>query len=112
MPILDFKELSTSRASSSAGEDLEGLVRELGKRVGLNPDWAGRGADQGRDLFFMERRKGVLGSEDLRWLVSCKDFANSGRSVSEHDVGSVSDKVSQHNANVSCLSPQRQPAPG
>jgi hypothetical protein len=99
MPILDFKEISTSRASSSAGEDLEGLVRELGKRLGLDPNWAGRGADQGRDLFFIERRKGVLGSDDLRWLVSCKDFANSGRSVSEHDVGSVSDKVSQHNAN-------------
>ena len=49
MPILDFKELSRSRASSSTGEDLEGLVRELGKRLGLNPDWAGRGADQGRD---------------------------------------------------------------
>jgi hypothetical protein len=31
MPTLDFKELSTSRASSAAGEDLEGLVRELGK---------------------------------------------------------------------------------
>ena len=99
MPILDFKELSTSRASSPAGEDLEGLVRELGKRLGLSPDWAGRGSDQGRDLFFIERRKGVLGSEDLRWLVSCKDFANSGRSVSEHDVGSVSDKVRQHSAD-------------
>lgn len=50
-------------------------------------------------MYFTERRTGVLGSEDLRWLVSCKDFANSGRSVSEQDVGPVSDKVSQHNAN-------------
>ncbi|MBN9436948.1 restriction endonuclease [Bosea sp. (in: a-proteobacteria)] len=99
MPVLDFKELSSSRSGSPAGEDLEGLVRELGKRLGLNPEWAGRGADQGRDLFFVEHRRGPLGSRGMRWLVSCKDFANSGRSVSETDAGSVSDKVAQHRAD-------------
>ncbi|MGO7533510.1 restriction endonuclease [Rhizobium leguminosarum] len=99
MPILDFKELSASKSSSPAGEDLEGLVRELGKQLGLNPEWSGRGADQGRDLFFTESRKGAVGSQNLRWLVSCKDFAQSGRSVSETDVGSVSDKIAQHKAD-------------
>lgn len=99
MPILDFRELSRSTSNSPAGEDLEGLVRELGKLLGLNPDWSGRGADQGRDLFFTEIRKGALGSRKLRWLVSCKDLARSGRSVSETDVGSVSDKLAQHKAD-------------
>ncbi|RVQ51463.1 restriction endonuclease [Sinorhizobium meliloti] len=99
MPILDFRELSASKSSSPAGEDLEGLVRELGKLLGLNPEWSGRGADQGRDLFFTESRKGAIGSRSLRWLVSCKDFARSGRSVSEADVGSVSDKITQHKAD-------------
>jgi|GEM_PF-5000611 len=97
MPILDFRELSAS--NSPAGEDLEGLIRELGKLLGLNPEWSGRGADQGRDLFFTEIRKGALGSLNSRWLVSCKDFAKSGRSVSETDVGSVSDKIAQHKAD-------------
>lgn len=99
MPILDFKELSLSRSDSPPGEDLEGLVRELGKRLGLDPTWSGRGADQGRDLIFVEYRKGPLSSRSLRWLLSCKDFARSGRSVSEADVGSVSDKVAQHGAD-------------
>jgi len=99
MPILDFRELSTSKSKSPAGEDLEGLIRELGKLLGLNPEWSGRGADQGRDLFFTENRKGAVGSRNLRWLVSCKDFAQSGRSVSETDVGSVSDKIAQHKAD-------------
>ncbi|MCP2137857.1 hypothetical protein J2S28_004981 [Rhizobium sp. SLBN-94] len=99
MPILDFRELSTSKSNSPAGEDLEGLIRELGKLLGLNPEWSGRGADQGRDLFFTESRKGAVGSRNLRWLVSCKDFAQSGRSVSETDVGSVSDKIAQHKAD-------------
>ncbi len=98
MPILDLKELSAARTPSPAGENLEGLARELGRRLGLSPNWSGRGSDQGRDLLFIERRKGALGSEDVRWLVSCKDFANSGRSVSEQDVGQVSDKVIQHGA--------------
>ncbi|MBY3243170.1 restriction endonuclease [Rhizobium laguerreae] len=99
MPILDFIELSTSKSNSPAGEDLEGLVRELGKLLGLSPEWSGRGADQGRDLFFTEIRKGAIGARNLRWLVSCKDFAKSGRSVSEADVGSVLDKVAQHKAD-------------
>jgi hypothetical protein len=99
MPILDFRELSASKASSPAGEDLEALVRELGKQLNLNPEWSGRGADQARDLFFTENRKGAVGSRSLRWLVSCKDFAQSGRSVSEMDVGSVSDKIRQHKAD-------------
>ncbi|MBB3747194.1 hypothetical protein FHX10_006750 [Rhizobium sp. BK591] len=103
MPILDFTELSASKSSSPAGEDLEALVRELGKLLGLNPEWSGRGADQGRDLFFTESRKGAIGSRSLRWLVSCKDFARSGRSVSEAEVGSVSDKIAQHKADAFLL---------
>lgn len=99
MPAIDFRELASGRTVSPAGENLEGLIRETGKRLGTNPDWSGRGADQGRDLIFRERRDGALGSQHLRWLVSCKDFANSGRSVTEQDVGSVLDKVRQHGAN-------------
>lgn len=98
MPILDFRELSIERGGSPPGEDFEGLVRELGRLLALNPEWSGRGADQGRDLIFTERLRGVLGSEEMRWLVSCKDFAKSGRAVAENDVGGVLDKLAQHNA--------------
>ena len=98
MPIIDFKELASAKGSSPAGEDFEGLVRELGKQLGFKPEWSGRGADHGRDLLFTERRKGALGANELQWLVSCKDFATSGRSVTEEAVGSVSDKVRQHGA--------------
>lgn len=99
MPAIDLREIAVGRASSPSGENFEGLTRELGKRLGFNPDWSGRGADQGRDLLFTERRKGLLGTQDVRWLVSCKDFALSGRSVTEQDLGSVIDKVRQHAAN-------------
>ena len=103
MPILDFKELSAPGKGSPPGEDLEALARELGQRMGLEPAWSGRGTDQGSDLVFTERRVGVLSSSTLKWLVSCKDFAKSGRSVSEHDAGSVTDKLVQHRANAFLL---------
>lgn len=96
MPLLDFTELTDSEGKLPLGEGLENLVRELGERLGLRPDWSGRGADRGRDLFFTERRRGPLGITELRWLVSCKDHAKSGRSVTEQDVGAIGDKLDQH----------------
>lgn len=50
MATLDFSELG----SKPAGENLEGLVRLIGERLGLTVSWTGRGADQGRDLIFTE----------------------------------------------------------
>lgn len=94
MPILDFRELQ----KGPAGEDLEALVRELGESLGLKPSWSGRGADQGRDLFFTELRGGVIAAHPMRWLVSCKDHARSGRSAPEADAGAVLEKLEQHQA--------------
>ncbi|MGM4998296.1 restriction endonuclease [Tardiphaga sp. 538_B7_N1_4] len=92
MATLDFSELG----SKPAGENLEGLVRLIGERLGLTVSWTGRGADQGRDLIFTETQSGRIGSTPVRWLVSCKDNSKTNQSVSEQDVGSVVDKVRQH----------------
>ena len=92
MGTLDFSELS----SKPAGENLEGLVRLIGERLGLTVSWTGRGADQGRDLIFIETQSGRIGSTPVRWLVNCKDNSKTNQSVSEQDVGSVVDKVRQH----------------
>lgn len=92
MATLDFGELG----SKPAGENLEGLVRLIGERLGLTVSWTGRGADQGRDLIFTETQSGRIGSTPVRWLVSCKDNSKTNQSVSEQDVGSVLDKVRQH----------------
>jgi Restriction endonuclease len=96
-PIIDFKDLS----SKVPGEGLEHLVREIGRRKGFSPTWTGRGADAGRDLFFTEILTGPISSEKITWLVSCKDKAQSGESVSERDLPQpgIKDKVAQHKAN-------------
>lgn len=92
MATLDFSELE----KNPPGESFEALVRMLGERNGLVPQWSGRGPDQGRDLFFIETQEGPLGSRSVKWLVSCKDNSISGASVGERDIGSVTDKVIQH----------------
>jgi Restriction endonuclease len=106
--LLDFTELS----KPPKGERLEALTREIGKRLGLDPVWTGRGPDGGRDLLFSEVQKGAIGLNHVRWLVSCKDFASSGASVSERDVGSILDKVRQHRATGFLLVTTTVPSSG
>ena len=61
MSTLDFSELS----SKPAGESFEGLIRLIGERMGLTVSWSGRGADQGRDLIFVETQFGKIGSSQF-----------------------------------------------
>jgi len=95
--IIDFTEL----VSAVPGERLEELARQIGRRKGLSLTWSGRGPDGGRDLLFTEILSGPLSSEKITWLVSCKDKAKSGNSVSESDLPcpGIKDKVAQHKAN-------------
>jgi hypothetical protein len=99
MATLDFHELS----SKPAGETLEGLVRLIGERLGVTVSWTGRGADQGRDLIFVEAQSGRIGSTPVRWLVNCKDNSKTNQAVSEQDIGSIVDKVRQHNCDAFLL---------
>ncbi|WP_454648444.1 restriction endonuclease [Bradyrhizobium liaoningense] len=99
MAILDFHELS----SKPVGETLEGLVRLIGERLGVTVAWTGRGADQGRDLIFVEAQSGRIGSTPVRWLVNCKDNSKTNHAVTEQDIGSIIDKVRQHNCDAFLL---------
>jgi hypothetical protein len=87
MASLDFSELG----SRPAGENLEGLIRLMGERLGLTVSWSGRGADQGRDLIFVETQTGRIGAMPVRGLVNCKDNSKT-KHAAEQDVGSIVDK--------------------
>jgi hypothetical protein len=91
--MIDFNELPQD------GTALEQLTRELLLVAGLSPQWTGRGPDQGRDLIAEETATGPLGSFRRRWLVQCKHFAHSARSVSRNDIPSVVDDCRQVNAD-------------
>ncbi len=92
MATLDFSELE----GNPPGEAFEALVRLIGERLGLNVQWSGRGADGGRDLYFLETQSGTLGTRAVKWLVNCKDKSGSNSAVLEKELGSIVDKVQQH----------------
>jgi len=71
----------------------------MGERLDMVVEWTGRGPDGGRDLIFVETQRGPIKARSVRWLVSCKDNSENGRSVTEKDVGGVLDKVKQHKCN-------------
>lgn len=52
-----------------------------------------RGADGGKDLVVGEQRVGPLSETRIKWLVSCKHFAHSGRSVTPGDELNVVERV-------------------
>lgn len=96
MPILDFKNIPEANGTN-APDTFELFARDflghLGYTILENPS---RGADGGKDLIVQETRMGISGNTHVRWLVSCKHYAHSGRSVNPIDEQNLSDRIQQH----------------
>lgn len=81
--MVDFKELPDD------GIKFEQLIRELLVLEGYNTHWTGVGQDGGRDLVVVEKLTGDLSEYKRKWLISCKHFAHSGKSVGKDDIGDI-----------------------
>ncbi len=92
------------------GVRFEQLVRDLLLRAGLRPTWTGVGADSGRDLLAVEALSGPLNSKNMTWLVDCKHFAHSGRSVGVADVIDIVDRCQRVAATGFLLATSTQPS--
>lgn len=92
--LVDFKELSND------GEQWELFARdflaEQGFYIEVPPD---RGPDGGKDIVITEQLKGALGKYEFKWIVSCKHFANSGRSVTEKDEINIRERLESFQAD-------------
>lgn len=99
MGALNFKEIPEAH-SGPERDQFELFARELllleGFRIIEHPD---RGADGGRDLIVEEDRMGPGGANVIRWLVSCKHKAHSGRSVGPADEFNIRDRLGTHRCN-------------
>lgn len=99
MGALDLKEIPEAQ-SGPERDQFELFARELlisgGFRIVNYPD---RGADGGRDLIVEEDRVGPGGTNVIRWLVSCKHKAHSGKSVTPSDETNVRDRLGTHRCN-------------
>ncbi|WP_170367998.1 restriction endonuclease [Ruegeria arenilitoris] len=94
MPVLDFREIPDAHIATGKQDTFELFARDFLKALGFkvlsDPD---RGADGGVDLLVEETRAGVGGETKIKWLVSCKHKASSGRSVSAQDDSNIYDRV-------------------
>jgi hypothetical protein len=104
--MLDYKELPED------GQAFEQLVREILFNKGLYVQWSGRGADGGKDLICRETLRGLIAPYSKTWLVQCKHFAHSGRSVGLKDLDSIADSCAQHQATGYLLACSTQPSSG
>lgn len=95
--MLDFKELGQD------GKDFELFTREILNALGGRAYWSGVGPDGGRDLLCIESKTGFIGKENKTWLVQCKHFAHSGKSVGIKDLDDIVTSCAQHNAQAYLL---------
>lgn len=93
MIYIDFSELA------SDGVAFEMLCRELLIKHNFKVHWTGVGPDSGRDLIIVEEVDGILSCFKRTWLVSCKHYANSGKSVGISDVTNIVDDCKAANAD-------------
>ncbi len=95
--IIDFKEIPQANTGGGFQDTFElfsrDFLEDLGFEILQHPD---RGADGKKDLIVGETRNGVGGKTTLRWLVSCKHYAHSGKSVSDTDEPDITDRVAAH----------------
>lgn len=94
MSVINFKEIAQANTGSGEQDAFELFSRDFLKYLGYvivsDPS---RGADGGVDLIVKECRKGVGGETEIRWLVSCKHYTHSGKSVSSQDELNIRDRV-------------------
>ena len=102
--MIDYTELPQD------GRAFEQLIREILLVYDLHPQWSGKGPDQGRDILATEKLEGPMGEAERTWLIQCKHFAHSGRSVGRADVGSVVDDCRQVGAEGYLLACSTHPS--
>lgn len=95
--LLEFKEIPKANEGTGLQDTFELFGRDflevIGFKIIQEPD---RGADGRKDIIVEESRKGVGGLTIIKWLVSCKHFAHSGKSVTHNDEPDICDRVNAH----------------
>ena len=98
--MIDFKEIPKSNDATGEQDVFELFARELLNALGfIIVDGPDRGQDGGRDLIVIENRTGIIGSSEIRWLVSCKHNIHSGSAVKQDDEKDISDRLEAHKCN-------------
>lgn len=90
--MIDFKEIPNGEIWELFARD---FLTQLGFFIESSPD---RGADAGKDLLISEELSGTLGRYRMKWLVSCKHNAVSGKAVNEDDERNILERLESFGA--------------
>lgn len=85
--MIEFTEIEDGERWELFARD---FLSALGMQIESPPN---RGPDGGKDMLVAERVKGKISSQPFRWLVSCKHFAASGKSVKEGDELNIRERL-------------------
>lgn len=92
--IVDFKDIPLSNRGGQYQDLFEqfacAFLEAKGFEIIQRPD---RGPDGKKDLLVKEIQRGLSGTFETLWLVSCKHNAHSNKSVSDTDEPDISDRV-------------------
>ncbi|MDD4178975.1 MAG: restriction endonuclease [Candidatus Margulisbacteria bacterium] len=100
MGTLDFKEIPQANISNGQQDTFEIFAREALEMMGFEINsFIDRGPDGGRDILVNEKRTGISGITTIKWLVSCKHKAHSGKSVTISDETDITDRLQTNGAN-------------
>ncbi len=100
MPAIDFKEIPEAHLTNGMQDTFELFARDFLKYLGYEiVEDPSRGADGGKDLIVIERRKGIGGETTVKWLVSCKHKAHSGSSVNPDVEKNIRDRIESNHCN-------------
>ena len=100
--MIDFNEIPQANTGNGDQDSFELFARDFFSKLEFdiieNP---ARGADNGRDLIIEETLKSKISSKTIkkRWLVSCKHYSHSKKSVSAKDEIDINDRIITHNCN-------------
>src|ERR1051326_6544301 len=100
MPVIDFTEIPAANTGKGDQDTFELFARDFFSALGFEiEEGPSRGADDGKDLIIREELSGAVSKRTMRWVVSCKHFAHSKRSVGDKDEIDIVGRVRKFQAD-------------
>lgn len=98
--LIDFKEIPQANIGNGYQDTFELFARDYLKALGFEIiEGPSRGADGKKDLVVKEQRAGINGTTFIKWLVSVKHYAHSGKSVPDREEPNIWERIHQHNCD-------------
>jgi hypothetical protein len=94
--LIDFKEIPVSNSIMTNQDIFEKFARDFFKSIGYEiENEPARGSDGGIDIKVSQ----VINNKKFFWLVSCKHYARTGKSITKRIETDIADRIMQQNCD-------------